>query len=264
MNARKKNKGFTLPELIIFMVIFMIIAGISFRLVYAVNQKTKIVAAKTQISQFAMALENIKDDTGYYPVRLGAIFDENPPAGMAKNWHGPYAKKMKDMVNDDTPLDPWGNPYFYEIPFTTLPPEVYLQTPDIGRTPGPPTRYNYTFTAPAGPATLIVTNYGISSGEIYLNGSLVVSSKEFKTHPRPQIITKNVTLIEGINNTAGSWLASSPNDYYTVAIGRGETNTTLPTSDYFILGSYGRDKTSGGSGFDKDIIFNSKMYPNFQ
>jgi general secretion pathway protein G len=258
-----QKKGFTLPEVVAFIFILMVVAGISFRLVYSVNQKAKIVVAKTEISQFAVALEDMKDDTGYYPVHLGAIFAESAPAGMERNWHGPYATKMRDMINADTPVDPWGNPYFYEIPLTDVPPETYLQTPEIGRSAGPPTTYNHTFTAPAGPGVIIVTNYGITSGEIRLNGTVVVSSSEFKNHPRPQIITKNVTLIGGIN-TLSAWLASTPNDYYIVSVGKSATKTALPTSDYFIIKSYGRDKKSGGTGFNRDIIFNSKMYPNFQ
>jgi len=258
-----QKKGFTLPEIVAFIFILVLVAGISFRLVYSVNQKAKIVVAKTEISQFAIALENMKDDTGYYPVRLGAIFDEQPPDGMERNWHGPYATKMKDMANIDTPVDPWGNPYFYEIPLTDIPPETYLQTPEIGRFTGTPRTYNYTFTAPAGPGVIITTNYGITSGEIRLNGNVVVSSIEFKNPPRPQVITKNVILPGGIN-TLSAWLASTPSDYYIVAVGKSATKTALPTSDHFIIKSYGKDKKSGGTDFSRDIIFNSKMYPNFQ
>jgi len=38
----------------------------------------------------------------------------------------------------------------------------------------------------------------------------------------------------------------------------------MPTEEYFILGSYGKDKVSGGEGFDKDIAWRSDKYPNFQ
>ena len=263
MFVAKNKKGIALVELIVFIVILSIIAGTSFRLVYSVNQKAKVVKAKSEIAQFAIALENMKDDTGYYPIRLGAIFDNNPPAGMEKNWHGPYATKMKDMVNDDTPLDPWGNPYFYQIPPTDVPPVTYVQTPEIGRFTGPPRTYTYTFTAPAGPAYLILTNYGITSGEIRLNGAIIIEQKEFKNHPYPQIIKKSVTLLGGVN-TLSCWLASTPSDYYYVSVGNPATISYLPTPDFFIIGSYGRDKKSGGKGFDRDIIYNSKTYPNFQ
>ncbi|MGB9642908.1 MAG: type II secretion system protein GspG [Candidatus Ratteibacteria bacterium] len=257
------KKGIALTELIIFIVIFLIIAGISFRLVYSVNQKAKIVKAKSEITQFAIALENMKDDTGYYPVRLGAIFDKNPPAGMEKNWNGPYATKMKDMVNDDTPLDPWGNPYFYQIPLTDVPPVTYIQTPEIGRFTGSPRTYTYNFTAPAGSAYLTLINYGITAGEIRLNGAIIIDQREFKNHPYPQIIIKNVTLLGGVN-TLSCWISSTPQDYYSVSIGNPATKAYLPTSDFFLIGSYGRDKKSGGKGFDRDIIYNSKTYPNFQ
>jgi len=259
----KEKKGFAVLELIIFIVIFFIIAGISFRLVYAVNQKAKIVKAKSEITQFAIALENMKDDTGYYPVRLGAIFDKNPPAGMSKNWNGPYATKMSETVNNDTPIDPWGTPYFYQIPLTDVPPETYCSTPDIGRFTGPPRTYNFPFTAPGGPAQLILTNYGITSGEISVNGVVIIPQSEFKNNPYPQIITKNITLLAG-TNVLTCWLASTPDDYFQVSIGNPVRKELRPTTDYFVIGSYGRDKKQGGKGFDRDIIFNSKTYPNFQ
>ncbi|MCM8817792.1 MAG: type II secretion system protein GspG [Candidatus Omnitrophica bacterium] len=263
MRTKTEKKGISVVELLVFIVILMIIAGISFKLVYSVNQKAKIVKAKAEITQFVIALENMKDDTGYYPVRLGAIFDENPPAGMEKNWHGPYATKMRDMVNSDTPLDPWGNPYFYEIPATDVPPVTYIQTPEIGRFTGPPRTYTYNFTAPSGPAYLVLTNYGITSGEIRLNGAVIIEQSEFRNSPRPQIITRPVTLLAG-TNTLSCWLASTPHDYYLVSVGNPATKKFLPTFDYFIITSYGRDKKSGGKGFDRDIIYNSKTYPNFQ
>lgn len=256
------NKGIAVIELFVFIVVFLIIAGISFRLVYAVNQKAKIVKAKTQISQFALALENMKDDTGYYPVRLGAIFDENPPSGMEKNWHGPYATKPDEMLNDETPLDPWGSPYLYQIPLTVVPPTTFIQTPEIGRFTGPPRTYTFNFPAP-GSAYLILTNYGITSGEVRLNGSVVVAPSEFRNNPKPQIITKLVSLVAG-TNTLTCWLASTPSDYYQVWIGHPQRIDYLPTSDYFIITSYGKDKKPGGSGFNKDIVYHSKTYPNFQ
>lgn len=261
----KGKKGITLVELIIFIVILLTIAGISFRLVYAINQKAKIVKAKAEISQFAIALENIKDDTGYYPVRLGAIFDENPPSGMEKNWHGPYATKMRDVVNNDTPLDPWGNPYFYEVPPTTIPPITYLETPGIIRMQGQPATYEFSFSAPAGPAILVVVNHGVTSGEVGLNGMTIVARNEFRNRPNPQYIIKNVNLVAGTNTlTTNAWLASTPGDYYCVSIGRPSSTEIIPTYDFFVLGSYARDKKSGGKSFDRDIIYNSKTYPNFQ
>lgn len=263
MRKKSTNKGLALVELMFLIIILLIVAGISFRLVYAVNQKAKIVKAKSEITQFAISLENMKDDTGYYPTRLGVIFDQSPPAGMERNWHGPYATKMRDTVNNDTPLDPWGAPYVYEIPATDVPPVTYLQTPEIGRFTGPPRTYTYTFTAPAGPAYLILTNYGITSGEIRLNGATIIAPAEFKNNPRPQIITKSVVLPSG-TNTLSCWLASTPHDYYLVSVGNPATKKYLPTSDYFVITSYGKDKKAGGKNFEKDIIYYSKKYPNFQ
>jgi general secretion pathway protein G len=73
------------------------------------SQQAKTTAARSQISIFEMALDAFEVDNGYYPPSgegLNELLDQ--PAN-APDWHGPYLKRA-------IPLDPWGNPYYYEYP----------------------------------------------------------------------------------------------------------------------------------------------------
>jgi type II secretion system protein G len=256
-------RGFVLIELVVFIVVFTIIATISFNLVRAVTQKAKIATAKAQISQMALALERIKEDTGNYPTSLIAIFQSNPPSGQERGWEGPYAQRFNQDTGLDTPLDPWGAFYFYAIPPTTIPPTNYFSSPQIVRQRAQPITYYYSFTAPGGQAQVVVTNYGIDSARIYINGVEVVSPDDFRENPKPQIITKPVTLNNG-GNSAEIRVTSGPEDYFYVSVGTPQQTVYVPTREYFILGSYGKDKRSGGRGFDRDIVWYSNKYPNFQ
>jgi hypothetical protein len=105
---------------------------------------------------------------------------------------------------------------------------------------------------------LRIENYGITSCDITLNGVIVVYEYELKNNPRPQIIEKEVDLIEG--NNFIMWARSTPGDFLIANI----SADNVPTSEYFILGSYGKDKQEEGSGFGKDIVWHSMVYPHFQ
>jgi len=239
-----RKKGFVIKEILVVIGIMLIIAAISFRLVYTVLQKAKVVSAKTQISQLALILEAVKDDTGNYPVNLMDLLKKTPPSGQETGWEGHYVTEV--------PLDPWGKPYFYQIPPTTL-----FASPPIPRTYGAPEIFETSFMAIPGPAILRIENYGVTSCHIYLNGEEVVSEDEFKKKPMPQIIEKNVTVLAG--NNFFSRARSKPGEFLYVSI-----SGLWPTGEYFILGSYGKNGQPAGENFDEDIVWYSNQYPNFQ
>jgi type II secretory pathway pseudopilin PulG len=64
------KKGIALLEILTGIVIISVLALLSLRLVGIVTQKAKVVSAKAQIAQLALLLEEVKDDTGYYPAFL--------------------------------------------------------------------------------------------------------------------------------------------------------------------------------------------------
>ena len=104
----RSQKGFTLVELIVVMVIIGMLAALVFpRLIPKVG-KGRQSAAKAQIELLGQALDQFRLDTGRYPSTsegLNALM-VNP---ATPNWDGPYLKKA-------VPNDPWGRPYNYQSP----------------------------------------------------------------------------------------------------------------------------------------------------
>ncbi len=239
------KKGMALLELVVGIAIIVVLAAISMQLAGNVAQKAKIVSAKAQIAQLALLLETVKDDTGYYPAFLQHLAMESAPVLQEKGWDGFYASAV--------PLDPWGSPYFYEIPPTTL-----FSSPPLPREHGKPVTYTYSFETNGGPALLRVENYGVTACDIYINGVEVVHESEFKKKPQPQIIEKDITLLD--YNNMSSRVRSKPGEFLIINI----SSSSVPTDKYFIVGSYGKNKKEGGKEFDRDIIWRSNIYPNFQ
>jgi general secretion pathway protein G len=101
-----------LVEILAFLTILAILAGIMLPKFSGVGERARGSAAKTDIASFKTALSMFEVDLGYFPKAqdgLGALV--NKPAGLAAtaNWH-----KYLDV--DKIPNDPWGRPYIYENP----------------------------------------------------------------------------------------------------------------------------------------------------
>jgi general secretion pathway protein G len=106
-----RNRGFTLLELLVVMVIMGLLAAFVAPRYFAQVGKSQIKAAKAQIDAFDKALDQYRIDMGRYPTTeegLEALMTA-PPNDPA--WGGPYLKKA-------IPLDPWGHPYGYVQPGT--------------------------------------------------------------------------------------------------------------------------------------------------
>ncbi len=106
----ENQKGFTLVELIVVMVILGMLAALVFPKLLPKVGKGKQSAAKTQIELLGQALDQFRLDTGRYPTTsegLNALITDPGVPG----WDGNYLKKA-------LPNDPWGRPYHYECPGT--------------------------------------------------------------------------------------------------------------------------------------------------
>ena len=106
---REREKGFTLLELLVVVVIIGLLAGFVAPRYFGQVGKSEVATAKAQIDAFEKALDQYRLDTGRYPTAelgLKALVDK--PASEPK-WNGPYLKK-------EVPLDPWGKAYVYKAP----------------------------------------------------------------------------------------------------------------------------------------------------
>ena len=100
------QRGFTLVELLLVLVILALIAGLVLPGIIGKAESAKAKAASSQISRISMSVESFYLDTGNTPSSLDQLVNE--PSGV-RGWNGPYIKNS--LLND-----PWGRAYKYRVP----------------------------------------------------------------------------------------------------------------------------------------------------
>ena len=107
-----KNKGFTLIELMLVVIIISVLAAMVVPRLVGRSQEARIAAARAEIeSHLATALGLYELDNGVFPTTeqgLAALKKKPASPPVPANWKSPYIKKM--------PKDPWGAPYIYISP----------------------------------------------------------------------------------------------------------------------------------------------------
>ena len=114
---QKNNRGFTLIEILLVLLIISILAALTVPNFVGQGEKARRSAAKAEIeANLGTALDMYELDNGRYPTTeqgLRALLTEPTTAPVPKSWNGPYLKKKKVI-----PKDPWGNDYTYASPGT--------------------------------------------------------------------------------------------------------------------------------------------------
>lgn len=105
---RKREKGFSLIELIVVLVILGLLAAVVGPKVYDKLAKGKDQIARIQIKEFEGALQLFSFDVGRYPNSSEGLSSLVRNPGIDA-WRGPYLSK-------DLPKDPWGREYGYRSP----------------------------------------------------------------------------------------------------------------------------------------------------
>ncbi|WP_300627196.1 type II secretion system major pseudopilin GspG [Pseudomonas sp.] len=106
MNARRRQRGFTLLEMLAVIVLLGIVATIVVRQVGGNVDKGKYGAGKAQLASLSMKVDSYALDVGSPPTSLRQLVDK--PA-TASSWAGPYAKPSELK-------DPFGHAFGYRFP----------------------------------------------------------------------------------------------------------------------------------------------------
>ncbi len=110
MNQYRAQRGFTLLELLVVLVILGLLAAVAGPQVMKHVGGAKSSTAKLQIEEFGAALDMFKLEVGRYPNSQEGLQALSEAPSGATNWNGPYLKKKT------VPKDPWGNDYHFESP----------------------------------------------------------------------------------------------------------------------------------------------------
>jgi general secretion pathway protein G len=109
----KKNKGFTLIEILLVVVIISALAAMIVPRLTGRSEKAKEAIAKTDITvNIPTALKLYELDNGIFPTTsqgLKALTIKPSTHPIPTNWNGPY-------VENRSLLDPWGREYVYRYP----------------------------------------------------------------------------------------------------------------------------------------------------
>ncbi|PTB29908.1 type II secretion system protein GspG [Paraburkholderia caribensis] len=103
------ERGFTLLELLVVMVIIGLLAGLVAPRYFEQLGKSNTKIARAQIESLGKALDQFRLDVGAYPTTEQGLQALMTRPQDATHWSGPYLQKA-------VPPDPWDRPYQYRAP----------------------------------------------------------------------------------------------------------------------------------------------------
>lgn len=104
-----RQRGFTLLEMIVVLVIIGLIMGLVGPRLFGQADRAKVQTAETQIKMLRGALMTLRLDIGRLPTSeegLGLLVTRPTETRLSARWQGPY-------LDGAVPMDPWDNPYRY-------------------------------------------------------------------------------------------------------------------------------------------------------
>jgi general secretion pathway protein G len=112
MKVSTWQRGFTLLEVMVVVVILGILAALVVPKIISRPDEARVIAAKQDIASLMQALKLYRLDNQRYPLTeqgLQALVTQPTSAPLPTNWKaGGYVERL--------PKDPWGNPYQYLNP----------------------------------------------------------------------------------------------------------------------------------------------------
>ncbi len=120
----KKNRGFTLLELLVVIVILSLLAALLIPKFTGRVDEAKIETTKVQLKEVKRALEMYRIDNGRYPTT-----EQGLKALVQKPTTEPIPKKWKQYL-EAVPKDAWDNELIYIYPSENHPFELKSKGPD--------------------------------------------------------------------------------------------------------------------------------------
>ncbi|GAM98297.1 general secretion pathway protein G [alpha proteobacterium U9-1i] len=110
-DGRAGELGYSLLEVLIVLAIIALVAALVGPRLIAQLDRSKVTAARVQITALMSSMETMRIDLGRYPTESeGLDLLVRAPNGESDGvWAGPY-------LDAGVPEDPWGRPYVYEPP----------------------------------------------------------------------------------------------------------------------------------------------------
>lgn len=112
MRSPSRAPGFTLLEMLVVLVIIGLIASLVGPRLFARVDSSKVQVAETQSKMLRGAIETFRLEVGRLPTveeGLEALRKAPSDERAKARWRGPY-------LDEEVPVDPWGNAYVYSMP----------------------------------------------------------------------------------------------------------------------------------------------------